>query len=645
VLHVARNKRPPIPKAVQELEPKIRALLDGGLNDKQLRDELEALAVEQAFNGFTYLWGPSLYRRNRVMFRPFILNHFARVFQVEWNWTPVRWQDHATILDAWLDDVDQRNDVALFRQLYPWKHSQNEWGGVNQAQWQADLLARFGAAREKHERHQILTKFDFAWSPLDESAAVGLYEIDAAIARPFILRHPPNWNRWGENRELPAKLCAAAQRKGDDELYFALYRKMAPQKVWEKDVAKLAADVADPHRLLLELERRHPEQTWGFDVTPAFFALAKVRGRQVVPYLMKHLDAIWSLYSYGQKKKNELLEYARQQGWWDVWSVLVRKGDHDQYNQEVLGLVTKRDQPDEAIFRRLILLSGASSEWNWGRFAFQQIQALKDEVATPMYRRFPELLHGPYRQHLNLLGWQANQLDNLTAAVLARDDHELIDHLAGQAVLIGRYHYGQKNDKAIGQLAAYYKKLSARPVEFARRVASVLGRVPAYSLSQGYNNILESNELARLMYAESEAALSGDAQSVRDLLEAPEIRAQVLALRVLARPDERSRTLAEASVDLLQATLLRSMHRHSRIVAFAALANAANSAPLARTILLRARQALDLPEAGYPREHLIALIADLLRRWPELRAAEEQPCIFASHGRRSRWASVAGRKS
>ena len=64
----------------------VSLLLAQGANriDTELRDELEQLAVARAFGGFTWLFGPPLYRRNRVIFRPFILNHFS-----SWHLLPI----------------------------------------------------------------------------------------------------------------------------------------------------------------------------------------------------------------------------------------------------------------------------------------------------------------------------------------------------------------------------------------------------------------------------------------------------------------------------------------------------------------------------------------------------------------------------
>lgn len=56
----------------KELEQIIRSLLQQPLADAALREQLEQLAAaEISFSGFTWLFGPELYRRNRILFRPF----------------------------------------------------------------------------------------------------------------------------------------------------------------------------------------------------------------------------------------------------------------------------------------------------------------------------------------------------------------------------------------------------------------------------------------------------------------------------------------------------------------------------------------------------------------------------------------------
>jgi hypothetical protein len=318
-----------------------------------------------------------------------------------------------------------------------------------------------------------------------------------------------------------------------------------------------------------------------------------------------------------------------------VWSVLVRKGDNDDYNKEALALVEDRTQPEELVFRRLLMLSGASSEWNWGRFAWQHVQQLKDSTAVALYERFPELARGPFRKHLTLTWAGGDELPKFTAAVLTNDDHPLIDYLASQAVRIGRYHYQvDKAEKVTAQLLKHYEKLRAEPAAFARRVASVLGQAPAYSIGRTYKHLVQHNPLARLLFEESAPALLEDGRAVRDLLEAAEIHAQLLALRVLRQDDDRARQMAAESLDLLEAMLLRAMQRKSRIVALQALASAATTEANARRILARAKQAMDLPDKGYPKEDLLSLIAALHQRWPGLRGPREQPVVYRARVRK-----------
>ena len=113
-------------RARRQLESELRALLREPMDDAALRDRLEGVAEALSlFSGFTWLWGPELYRRNRVLFRPFILARFGTVYiedPKDFRWEPVLWKGAmGTALDAWLREVEAERDVALFRKLILWK--------------------------------------------------------------------------------------------------------------------------------------------------------------------------------------------------------------------------------------------------------------------------------------------------------------------------------------------------------------------------------------------------------------------------------------------------------------------------------------------------------------------------------------------
>ena len=108
----------------KELEQSIRSVLQRKMAAAELRLELEQLAIaEISFSGFTWPFGPEFYRRNRILFRPFILSRFSSYLILpKWRTEVIRWKgDRGKILDMWLVEVDKNDDADLFRRLYEWK--------------------------------------------------------------------------------------------------------------------------------------------------------------------------------------------------------------------------------------------------------------------------------------------------------------------------------------------------------------------------------------------------------------------------------------------------------------------------------------------------------------------------------------------
>lgn len=97
----------------------------------------------------------------------------------------------------------------------------------------------------------------------------------------------------------------------------------------------------------------------------------------------------------------------------------------------------------------------------------------------------------------------------------------------------------------------------------------------------------------------------------------------------MAQDDDRARRAAVEVLDILIGTLLRALHRKTRRAAFGALLSAARGdADAARHVLIRAREALRLPDKNYPKEELIGLIGGILHHRPELRGRGEQPLVY-----------------
>ena len=610
------------------LEKRIRALLASGADDSALRSEMEALALaERSFSGLVWLWGPELYRRNRIFFRPLILSRFGTyLIDEKGRVTVLSWQTNASVLEPWLAEADAANDVELFRKLYEWKVREAGWRQQDKrtARVQADVAARFEAAATPAERQIVLRKFGI-WFEMSEETALRLYERDSSSAG-YILNHLPSTWHGGPKRELWEKLGHAAMEKGDEDFRWKIYRRQVSENVWLADIAYLRTTIADRDQLNGELEKRHPEG-WSFNAGAGFYELLRFRGRDVFPYVVARLQSArrgWIFRgSYGK-----MVDLARVKGWWDLWAGLVRVcATPKEFNREVRALLEDRTLDENTVQERLRALAGVSREWNWPGLGLAEVHQFEDETAVAFYGRFPKLLKGPFRLHLQSHLW-GEHFPKFLALMLEEEDEELIDLLASRlATSQGRWGNAPKQLAQAETLADYYLRLKASDAVFARRAAAVLGSMPAYSI-WNYNDLIRQNRLARLLFERSAASYLSDPAALADLVEGAEIHVMALAYRALGLNDARAREQAAQHLPLLLGTLLRPMHRQTRALAFGAVANGANTLENARRVLERARDALKLPDKKYPKEQLVGLIANLLHRWPELRDAREQPVVY-----------------
>jgi hypothetical protein len=616
----------------RELEQTIRALLQRPLADSELREQLERLAAaEISFSGFTWLFGPELYRRNRILFRPFILSRFSTYMSLpKWQVEVIHWKgDKARILEEWLAEVDKNDDADLFRRLYEWKLSAHfDWRkrDARAREIIADLQSRFQLAGSSARRQTVLRKFDL-WFNLDEPAACALYAADPPAAGPYILRRlKTDWLSGEPKRVLWSQLLQLADQHKDSNFRWKLYRRQIPIADWTRECLALCDRVREASELAQELERRHPEG-WGINLADSFYQLVQRRGREVFPYIMRHLRQVWGGWltrgSYGK-----MADYAREKGWWDLWSALIRTcSGPKEFNKEVAALLDNRSVPEITVIERLLALAGVSREWNWPGLGIAAVHQLEEPVALRFYERFPDVLRGPYKLHIQGHVW-GQSYPKLLDRFIAAGDEEMIDLLASRIVTrYGRWGNAPKMLADAEKLADHYAAFKADEAAFSRRAANVLGQVPAYSIHQ-YNQLVRDNRLARLLFERSASAYLADPRSLADLVEASEIHVMSLAYRALGLEDDRARAQACRHLPLLLGTLLRPMQRDTRTLAFGALANAAGTLETARLVLEHAKDALNLPDVRYPKERLLGLIAQLIHRWPELRGAREQPVIY-----------------
>jgi hypothetical protein len=608
---------------------RIRTSIDWHLSniadDRSLRDRLEGMATGQHFKALWWYWAPLLYARNRAFFRPFILQFYTEHFidpTRQRGWQRILWRaEVGKSLDPWLVTLEREGETTLFRRLYAWKHRSDRGGTIDATRWRKDVRERF-ATESPAERFKVLQLYDLH-APLDESTALRLYEIDAQLAGPFILRHlPRGWLNGEPKRKLWQQLAQRALSVKEEDFYFKLYRQQIPIEDWSREVLKLCRTVSDSSELNDALDKRHPQGVWR-SLGSHFHKLLEARGLDLQPYLRKHLR---NVFAWGLKSAyDDIVELARRNGWTELWAaVVVTCGKESHYNsaiQEVLEDTTI-DEPER--MRRLEMLSGVSREWNGLGWGLAKVQQLSQHNALRLYERYPQLLRQAFKAHVTP-GWQENYFELFERAWKGGDE-DLADYLASRYAT--RTFVSPLTRARIGDIVAEkYSALKLDEVAFARRAASVLTRIPAYSISN-YARLIHDNRLARLLFERSLRNFLEVPESVRDLVEGSEIHVQHLAYRVLALDDDRARSLASENLEILIGSLLRPLHRATRLAAFGALTNAANGLPEARLILAKAREAFVLPDERYPKEQLVGLISRILWRHPELAGPKERSVIY-----------------
>ncbi len=597
------------------------------LDDAALRQKLEALAVEPLFKEFTWLWGPLVARRNSVIFRPFILSNFS-AFALDDNAAPFDpWKgETGDELRAWLREADRADDVELTRRLLGWQLDHAPWKDREKL-WRAEVLRRLSSAKSAAARFSELGKVDVD-ARLDGETALALYDLDPKSAHGFILRHLP-WFGWGGEKRAQWKPLLDRSRDADPEFHFDLYRRVVDEKQWRSDVLALCSAVSLADALDAELERRHPIGHIP-NAGAVFVELAQRRKRDVMPYLLRHVDSVYPRPGFfGQtagKELGALLALSEGEGWLDLWAALLRTSVPPAlFDETVHGLVKAPFEAEPAIRTKLSLIAGHGREANLPGVSFVQGHPLVEATALAMYARFPDLLRGAFRLHVSP-GYR-HAYPRLVAAAIEAGDEELVDFFASRAALqlLGKWTEKDWPD-TVRALTAHFEALPDR--DFVQRASNALSKMPAFAI-WNYDELLKSNALARLLFERSTALYLDDATIIRDLLESPQIHVQALAFRILGRDDPRARTAGAANADLLQATLLRPLHRRTRLLAFAAVARAAeHDADTARYLLGRMREALALPDKRYPKEKLIGLMGGVLHRWPALRGPSERPVVY-----------------
>jgi hypothetical protein len=587
-----------------ELEKQVRQLLE--LPAPACREGLQQVAQHFGFPGLCWLWGPPLYRSDPIGFRPLLLSKFSwQTWAGGWRWQPTPWSPR---LEEWLTAVEAAEDVELSQRLLGWKLLAQ--AGFNFSKLpprvNQELLRRWQATTSPAQRRLELRKLDL-WCPLNEETALVLYQTDPAAAAPYILRHLPRVSKTFWNRLYQAALAQ------QEDFAWKLYRALVPASQWEADLVQVCSPLTLASSLLPELHKRTPEHVHGNALAGGLLKILEARGEEAFGYVIPQLKRIWKPL-FGRGNYGKIMALAERRGWTELWSAVVRIcAPPKEYNQTLRGVLQSPTQRKE----KLLGLSGVSKQWDFAGLGLAQVQTLEAASALALYQFDPEWLRGAFKLHLQVHPSTPGYLEVIDKLIEGGED-ELIDLLASRFLTF------HKAGPEVEKLTTYYSQLQGGG-RFARRAANALGKLPSFGL-WNYNQLIRSNRLARLFFERSAQDYAQDPQALADLVEGAEIHVMALGYRCLSQASPQQ---ALEHLTLLKGCLFRPLQRDTRQWALRALARASQAGlEEARSILVSAREAQRMPDLRYPKEALLALIGDILDRWPALRGPREQPRIY-----------------
>ena len=616
-----------IRKQDSELQKSLEQLLSSGADDASLFADCSKLAQHEHFPSFTWLWGPRLATRDRLLFGPLILQSFSEWTKdgKRWSWIP--WSDHSDQLEGWLAHSRSFRDTVVVRKLLRWKY--NSGLDVNHERWNAELLKEFSQAGTIQDQLLVLHYYDEAFV-LQEATAVALYQT-LPSAREYILKKLAVTQKYSK-RQLWRKLVSVADTAGDASFCQAVTRKTIAAEEWLAMAIELAEKTQDSESLLRELTERIPE---GHIFIPedSIAQLLELRGTELLPLANRALPRL--AMNWQKSNPSSLQEIAARKEWWDLWIAIALLPGQTKYYREAVEFVLDDLRIDEiSRLQRLQRLSSAHADRD-SIAADSSRFPLNDAVATKLYRSYPWLLQTAFRHSLTFDSQQT--FPKLLELALASNDRVIVDALATnyvtqivyeKATSVQVQHF-EELGKAIEALANYYEQVHRlEPLDFTARAAWILSQVRANAIRH-FQELLRTNCLARLLFVRSFDVYLSLPNAVADLLSASNERVLELGFQLLSQRTPAAIGLAAEHWQTLMESLSRKARCRTQLAAMGALFNAAQTdRPYAEQIAKRTRELLNDANCTCPREKLLELLAKLIDTYPDLALPAEARRVY-----------------
>jgi hypothetical protein len=533
-----------------ELPQRIQAALATYQDRGALLREMEALAQAPGFSEYASQWAPALYERDPLFFEPFLTNHLSSA-QVE-------------VIGSLLARAEAAGQDTFFTALYRKTAREDTWNKE---------LAELAESPLPDDTvvQMVLRRQADSWLSLTDKTATALYRRDPARLGAFVREHAQqSWRQ----KEGYKQLREAARQRGDDDLYWALFRELADEHEWQAEARRLLASDTPPERIHDELTKRHPEHLWNVD-TGVIAGIVEKYGRAALPYVQEHLTWI------ARRAAPKLLSRIKKLGDEDLyWPIFFKAGDSKQWNEALRELLAQPLGAEE-LAAQLPLRTPPVRRWGgW---------ALEEDVALAFYRRDPQrfapflerFAHGSYDEAL-FAEAQAQQhedfLDYLSLQLLRQIESWLNLAYPPDSMLQWRKPDMKAQDKVqrTGRmLTDRFDRLAAQsPAQYVRHAAAMLSRINAGEVWSFKRN-LSLNPAYAYLYTRHRAAWLAEPDALREVLESPNIYVQIMGLLMLGEGGADAAERARENLLILRALLLGRAHLGTKKLALRALELAA----------------------------------------------------------------------
>lgn len=533
------------------LGARLEQALNSNLDRGALLREMERLAQEPAFSGFANLWAPALYQRDAPFFETFLLKRLER--------------SHAHTIRALLPLAEAAGQDTLFTGLYRKIADEDMWNK------ELLTLARSTQPDEQVQRAVQRREMGQRWFTLKEDVALALYRRDPERFAAFIRQHVHRG--WGHGHDHFRYLCSEVRKRGDDELYWALFRELAEPGEWEHAVKQLLRDNTPADTVVEELRKRHSTHLWEAN-TGILGDFIERYGQVVLPYIEENLNWV------ARRSGDRLLAAAQKLGDEDLyWRIFFKAGDPAKWNK-ALREVLARPLSDTALLLEVQRRLPPAQRWSWWR--------MEKDVALQFYRRNADM----FRPYLERFLFEPDE--SLFGEAERAGDEEMLDFLSfwglrQLAGLIWRAYPSpslqrwwkpdtqlQKQVEHLGKLLTdrFDRLYAESPATYVQHAANILSRFEAFEVwSFGRN--LDYNPAFAYLYRQHRDAWLKSSGGIRELLESTNIYVQIFGLDILG---EGGTDAAERVVEnrvILRALLLGRARRSTKRLVLRCLEQAA----------------------------------------------------------------------